>query len=122
MTTGSHRVLVVEDEDDIRDLMVAILEGEGYAVGAAAHGADALAQLRSGDTPCIILLDLMMPVMDGWAFCEEREKDPALAAIPVVTVSAVPRQDPRNSGVRAVAHLRKPLDIPTLLAAVERHC
>jgi CheY-like chemotaxis protein len=122
MTNPSHPILVVEDEPDIRDLMVAILESEGYAVSAASHGAEALARLQAGPVPCIILLDLMMPVMDGWTFCHEREKDPALAAIPLVVVSAVSREDPRNAGVRAVGHLPKPLDIGSLLAAVERFC
>jgi CheY-like chemotaxis protein len=122
MTTASHPVLVVEDDADIRDAMVGILEAEGYAVCAAVHGADALAQLKAGSRPCIILLDLMMPVMDGWAFCEEREKDPELAAIPILVLSAVARHDPRNARVRALDHLPKPLNIDKLLAAVERYC
>ncbi len=89
MTREQHPVLVVEDEPDIRDLMVAILESEGYTVRAAADGAEALAQLQLGNPPCVILLDLMMPVMDGWTFCREKQKFPELAAIPVVVVSAV---------------------------------
>ncbi len=122
MTTKAHPVLVVEDDADIRDAMVSILESEGYSVCAACHGADALAQLQAGSRPCIILLDLMMPVMDGWTFCEEREKDPSLAAIPVLVLSAVARQDPRNARMRAVEHLSKPLNVDKLLAAVERYC
>jgi CheY-like chemotaxis protein len=122
MNSQDHPILVVEDEPDIRDLMVALLESEGYAVSAASHGAEALARLQAGPVPCIILLDLMMPVMDGWAFCEEKEKNPVLAAIPIVVVSAVSRHDPRNACVRAVDHLPKPIDIGTLLAAVERFC
>jgi CheY-like chemotaxis protein len=122
MATQPHPVLVVEDEVDIRDAMVSILEAQGYTVCAASHGAEALEQLQAGSKPCIILLDLMMPVMDGWAFCLEREKDPELAAIPIVVVSAVARQDPRNARVRAVDHLTKPINVGKLLAAVERYC
>jgi CheY-like chemotaxis protein len=122
MTDPNHPVLVVEDEPDIREVMVAILESEGYVARAAAHGAEALAHLRAGLTPCIILLDLMMPVMDGWTFCQERDKDPALATIPIIVVSAVARKDPKNAGLRAVDHLPKPLDVATLLSAVQRYC
>jgi CheY-like chemotaxis protein len=122
MTTGSHPVLVVEDDADIRDAMVGILEAKGYTVSAASHGAEALAQLQAGSAPCIILLDMMMPVMDGWTFCQETEKDPSLAAIPIVVMSAVARQDPRNAGVRAVEHLSKPINVGKLLSAVERYC
>jgi CheY-like chemotaxis protein len=122
MSTEAHPVLVVEDDADVRDAMVGILESKGYAVCAASHGAEALAQLQAGNRPCIILLDLMMPVMDGWTFCEEREKDPSLAAIPIVVLSAVSRHDPRNTRMRAVEHLSKPLNIDKLLAAVGRYC
>lgn len=122
MNTELHPVLVVEDDEDIREAMVGILEAQGYTVSAAHHGAEALAQLQTGHVPCLILLDLMMPVMDGWTFCEEREKDPALAAIPVVVVSAVSRLDPRTASLRAVAHVPKPLDVSKLLATVELYC
>jgi CheY-like chemotaxis protein len=122
MTADSHPVLVVEDDEDIRDAMIGILESKGYTVSAATHGAEALAQLQAGRTPCIILLDLMMPVMDGWTFCAEREKDPALVAIPVVVVSAVSRLDPRTAALRAVDHVAKPVDVSKLLATVERYC
>jgi CheY-like chemotaxis protein len=122
MALESHPILVVEDDADIRDAMVGILESEGYAVSAASDGADALAQLQTGTRPCIILLDLMMPVMDGWTFCKEKDKDPALATIPVVVVSAVARHDPRNACVRSVDHLAKPLNVAKLLAAVQLYC
>lgn len=122
MTNESHPLLVVEDDEDIRDAMVGILQSKGYTVFAAHDGAEALAQLQMGRAPCLILLDLMMPVMDGWTFCEEREKDPALAAIPVVVVSAVSRLDPRTASLRAVDHVPKPVDVSKLLATVERYC
>jgi CheY-like chemotaxis protein len=122
MADEVHCVLVVEDDPDIREAMTLILEGAGYTVCGAEHGADALARLRGGLGPCVILLDLTMPVMDGWAFCEETEKDPALAALPIVVVSAVPPKAIRDSSVRAVARLTKPLDVTKLLVEVERHC
>jgi CheY-like chemotaxis protein len=118
----THPVLVVEDDADIREALVEILQLEGYAVFEAGHGEEALAQLRAGCKPCVIVLDMMMPVMDGWAFCEEKDKDPALASIPLVVVSAVAAQDPRNACVRAVDHLPKPIDIGKLLATVESYC
>lgn len=122
MTSERHPVLVVEDDADIRDAMTGILESNGYSVCAASDGAEALAQLQAGSKPCMILLDLMMPIMDGWTFCQERQKDASLAEIPVVVVSAVTRQDPRNAGLRAVDHLSKPLNVDELLATVARHC
>jgi len=122
MSSKIHPVLVVEDDEDVRDALVSILESEGYFACAARHGGEALAQLQAGKTPCVILLDLMMPVMDGWTFCQEREKSPSFAEIPIVVLSAVPRRDPRNAVLRAVDHLSKPVDIGKLLAAVERYC
>lgn len=122
MTAHTDCVLVVEDDADIRDAVVEILEQEGYAAAGVTDGAQALAKLHAGYRPCLILLDLMMPVMDGWTFCAEREKDPALASIPVAVLSAVSRQDPRNASVHAVEHLAKPLKIDKLLALVQRFC
>ncbi len=122
MTRTPHPVLVVEDDIDIREAMVGILESAGYSVWAASDGAEALAQLHAGNRPCIILLDLMMPVMDGWTFGEEKDKDPSFADIPIVVVSAVSRNDPRNARMRSVDHLPKPLNIDKLLATVERFC
>jgi CheY-like chemotaxis protein len=117
-----HPILLIEDDADIRDAMVSILESEGYSVSAASHGAEGLAHLQAGNKPCLILLDLMMPVMDGWTFCQERSKTPSLAAIPIVVLSAVARQDPRNASLHAVEHLPKPLNIDKLLAVVQRYC
>jgi len=117
-----HCVLVVDDEEDIREAVVLILESNGYTARGAEHGADALALLRAGFKPCVILLDLTMPIMDGWTFCEETGKDPTLAALPIVVVSAVAPQDSRDGRVRAVERLRKPLDVAKLLGAVERYC
>ena len=122
MASGAPRVLIIEDDDDIREVMIEILSESGYAVCAARHGAEALAQLRTGPTPGVILLDLTMPVMDGWTFCREKQQDPALAAIPVVVTSAVSPRDPRNDELGAATFMAKPLDFHELLASIRRHC
>src|SRR5205085_12014163 len=88
MTCG-RRVLVVEDDHDVREALVEALEASDYHPMAAANGSEALQRLRSGsEPPCVILLDVMMPVMDGREFREEQRRDPALAEIPVVVLSA----------------------------------
>ena len=120
-TARSHPVLVDEDDPDIREAVQQLLEAEGYPVEVAANGAEALDRLHRGTRPGLILLDLMMPVMDGWQFCREREKEPDLASIPLVVLSAVSRRDPRNACTRAVDYLGKPLDIDALLSTIERH-
>jgi CheY-like chemotaxis protein len=81
------RVLVVDDDDDIRAILVELLVGEGYWAVAAADGEQAL-RIASRFPPDVILLDLMMPVMSGWQFRAAQRKDPALADIPVIVVSA----------------------------------
>lgn len=82
-------ILLVEDEASVREVIEAVLQDEGYRVVCAEHGADALEVLREGLRPCIIILDLMMPVMDGWQFRELQLSDPELLKIPTVVYSAV---------------------------------
>ena len=99
-----------------------VLRALGYDVATAANGQEALDQLRSGPgLPSLILLDLMMPVMDGWQFRDEQKQDPALSAIPVVVVSADGRVDEKASALGAAAYLRKPVEIEDLLATVQQH-
>jgi CheY-like chemotaxis protein len=121
MASEAQVVLVVEDDDDIREVMIEILTERGYTVCLARHGAEALKQLRTGPRPGIILLDLTMPVMDGWAFCREKQQDPALDPIPVLVTSAVSPRDPRNESLRAASYMTKPLDLHELLASIRRH-
>src|SRR3954469_6592848 len=86
-----HRVMVVEDEADLRDMMQMLLNAEGFDADVACDGRDALERLRrDGRRPRVILLDMMMPRMDGWAFRQRQLADPVLAPIPVVIVSAAP--------------------------------
>src|SRR2546423_10696788 len=88
-SNASKVLLVVDDDPGIRESLAELLHDEGYVVLTAINGQDALARLRtSGDRPCVILLDLMMPVMSGSEFYTEMRNDPALADIPVVIISA----------------------------------
>lgn len=115
------RILVVDDDPDIRETLAELLQEEGYAVTSAAHGAEALSALRTDPRPGLILLDLMMPIMDGWQFRAEQKKDPELASIPVVVISATGR-DEFVSSLGAAQFLKKPINLEQLLAAVEQHC
>lgn len=119
MTSEAPTVLLVEDDGDVRDAVADTLEEAGYRVWPARHGLEALTALRERALrPCLILLDLMMPVMDGWQFREEQARDPALAAIPVVALSA-------HGGLEklpAAGHLRKPVELRALIDTVARFC
>ena len=117
-------VLVVEDDEDIRDDLTAILRVKGFAVDEAANGKEALAQLRDGvSQPCLIVLDLMMPVMNGWELRTAMLADPALAAIPVVVVSGKGRIAPEEERTLApAAVLVKPFELTELLEVVARFC
>jgi CheY-like chemotaxis protein len=113
------RVLVVEDDEDIRESLAQVLRDEGYAVAAAANGREALAQLRSDEPrPDIILLDLMMPVMDGWQFRVAQQEDPQLAAIPVVILTALSDAKKATATWHGVPCLQKPVHLPQLFRAL----
>ena len=123
MTTMSHRVLVVDDDPDLRDAMVEVLEESGHAATGVANGNEALAHLRSSlDQPCLILLDLMMPVMDGRTFREEQLRDPTLSPIPVIVISAFHDVDQTAAQMQAAAHVKKPVSLRDLVQLVERFC
>lgn len=113
------RVLVVEDDEAIRALLTELLAEEGYAVRAAADGQEALA-LLAGWRPDAIVLDLVMPVMDGWAFRAAQRQRPALRDVPVVVVSASGDLGPPVEALAPAAVLPKPFDIAQLVAAVDR--
>jgi CheY-like chemotaxis protein len=119
--TGSGTVLVVDDDQDIRETIALILESAGYNVDAAPNGAEALSVLRGGSSrPCIVLLDLMMPVMDGGQFRREQQRDPSLADIPVVVLSGDGRVETKAAELGVDAYLRKPIGIDDLLDVVAR--
>jgi CheY-like chemotaxis protein len=117
-----HRLLLVEDDDDIRTDLAELLAEEGYQVAAAANGAEALAQLRADPRPCLILLDLMMPVMSGWDFRAAQLRDPELAGIPVVLLSGANDLAEHARTLSAAGFLRKPVGLASVVAAAARHC
>jgi CheY-like chemotaxis protein len=115
-------VMLVEDDFAIRETVTDVLESEGFRVTCAANGAEALERLgRAAAPPDLILLDLMMPVMDGWEFREAQQRDPRLAAIPVVVLSAGAGMEGRLAGLSPDAFLPKPFELDHLLEAVKRH-
>ena len=114
-------VLVVDDDADIRDMIAQALELEGWRVVGAANGEEALRAARQGPRPDVILLDLMMPVMNGWEFMDAQREDAALATIPVVLISGDERLKEKAGKARVAGFLKKPMDLVELLAVVERH-
>jgi CheY-like chemotaxis protein len=115
-------VLIVEDQPDLRESLADLLELEGYRVDTAANGQEALARLRGASPPQVILLDLRMPVMDGWAFRQEQQQSPALAVIPVVVVSGEADAGKEAAVLHAAGHLAKPIDLEKLLDLLTRYC
>jgi CheY-like chemotaxis protein len=116
-------VLVVDDDGDIRDALSYALEDHDYRAVGAGDGVEALARLRGGGArPCVILLDIMMPVMDGRAFRAAQRRDPDLQEIPVVLLSAHANLHVESAQMEAAGYLRKPLALDELLAVVDRLC
>ena len=119
----ADRVLVVDDDDDIRAGLIEFLEDHGHSAVGAANGEEAIALLDPSNVlPCLIILDLMMPVMDGPTFRDEQRARPALANIPVIVVSAYRDIETRARDLGAAHWLSKPLDLPALLRLVEQKC
>ncbi len=100
--------------------MAQLLSLEGYQTATVANGREALEYLHATDPPDVILLDLMMPVMDGWEFRRQQQADPAVAKVPVIVLSALDQS--RAADVDAAAFLKKPLDFDLLLDLVRRYC
>jgi len=105
------RILIVDDDDDFRETLRGVLEDEGCTVLDAGDGRAALRLLRTVTLPHLILLDLMMPVMNGWDLYAELQRDPELAAIPVGVLSGVGQMRPFGK----MHELHKPIDLPNLL-------
>jgi CheY-like chemotaxis protein len=113
-------VMVVEDDGDIREALADVLSDNGYRTLMARDGAEALVVLRSGaERPAAIVLDLMMPVMDGWQFREEQMKHATLSRIPVVLLTAGSDVERKGHAMGASGALRKPVQLAALLEAVE---
>jgi CheY-like chemotaxis protein len=114
-------ILVVDDDDDTRTCVMAVLEEEGYEVLGSNNGVEALAILRGGYVPDLVLLDLMMPVMSGWEMLEELTKAPKLADLPVVVFTAAGDPVPRGAKLTKPV-VRKPIDVDLLLRMVNDYC
>jgi len=116
--TGRKLILLVEDDRSVREAVQGVLEDAGYEVIQAQNGRDALDRLHAGSLPDLIVLDLRMPVMDGWEFRAAQKNDPNLAIIPVLAVSA--DGSAKAEAIAADGYLRKPLSTSTLLETVAR--
>ncbi len=112
------RVLVIEDDRGIREAVVDLLAGEGYEVAEAANGVEGLREARAR-RPSLIVLDLMMPTMNGWQFREAQRQDPSLADIPVIVLSAY--SDMPGPRLDEAARFAKPFDVVTLLLAIDKY-
>jgi CheY-like chemotaxis protein len=116
----SKTVLIVDDDQEFREALAELVSGEGYQVETASSGLQALDKLRWGLRPCLVLLDMQMAVMTGWDFRAEQERDPALAAVPVVAMTAGYWKE-RDIGDYA-DRITKPIDVPALKATLAKHC
>lgn len=123
MGTARDYVLIVEDDPDMRESMESVLTYAGHAITAVADGLEALSWL-AGDRPhpCVIVLDLMMPGMNGFELRSRLRADPALSSIPVVVLTGAGRLADRKGAELQAEILRKPIDLRDLLAAIHRHC
>ena len=113
-------VAIIEDDSEFRNMLRELLEEEQYRVVAMANGAEALEALRAEPLPNVILLDVSMPVMDGFDFLRYRNEDSRLAAVPVVLVTNARPHERPTIGVSNV--VRKPIDIDEILFAIRRYC
>jgi CheY-like chemotaxis protein len=122
MQRTCRKILIIDDDPDLRGALAALLENQGYSVVEAEDGRDGLERLRSSDTFCLIVLDLFMPGMNGWAFRVEQMKDPRLAAIPVLVITADSIAAKRAIALGMVAAMTKPVEFDRVLQIIRRHC
>jgi CheY-like chemotaxis protein len=112
-------ILVVDDDQDIREALIEILTDEGHTATGASNGLEALASLQHAPRPQLILLDLMMPVMNGWDFTAELAKDTGLSQIPIVLLSGGGELQQHADSLKVTAYLVKPIKVDVLLSMVE---
>lgn len=112
------RILVVEDDEDAREAMVALLQMKGYRAVPAGNGQEALDYLQKAPVPDLILLDLWMPVMDGWEFRQQQKQNPRLSKVPVIVVTALSDR----ADIDANEVIIKPVDVNRLLTTVSQYC
>lgn len=120
--TRKRGILIIDDDVDILLSVIQILRDEGYSAAGAENGLDGMRLLRAEPKPGLVLLDLMMPVMNGWQFCAEKEQDPVLAEIPVVVISGDGGIDRKAASVGAAGYLKKPIELDVLLETVAQYC
>ncbi len=114
-----NSVLVVEDDEDIRNAIIDLLETEGYRTESAVNGKDALNKLSKISKPCLVLLDMMMPIMNGRQFLDAVMRDAKLAPLPVLIVSAIAD---KSSTEGSIGFLKKPIEIDVVLDVVAQYC
>src|SRR5438093_2384819 len=117
---GSAPVLIIEDDPDTRAALGELLSGEGYEVATAADGQEGLRRLRAPPRPCLVLLDLMLPHMDGFEFRVRQLEDPELAVIPVIVLSGGADVEQKAAPLGVVVSLTKPVDFERLVDYVAR--
>ena len=116
----NHTILVVDDDADIRETLREVLKHSGHEVVTAGNGLEALRILRDGLAPCLVLLDLMMPIMDGYEFLEVQRNDPDLSKYRIAVITAGSVVDDGRTGGAPL--LRKPLGLKGLMALINQHC
>src|SRR6266536_3010106 len=118
----SHEILIVEDDSALREALAQILSDEGYELLTARDGLEAVNCLKLGNRPDVILLDLSMPVVNGWEFRMFQKRDPDLATIPIILITAGGYTREEVAWLEPSALLPKPLDLPLLLSLIRRFC
>jgi CheY-like chemotaxis protein len=120
---ADRTVMVVEDDHDVREVIMEILGDNGFSPLGACNGREALEVLRgSSNKPCVILLDIMMPVMDGPQFRAQQRSEPGLSDIPVVVLSAHTNVEEAAREMGAAGYMKKPVHLELLLSVIQRFC
>jgi CheY-like chemotaxis protein len=119
--SSGRTLLLVEDDRELRESLAELLKDSGFDVRSVENGRQALDYLEGFPPPCLVLLDLMMPVMNGWEFREAQAKNEKLSGIPVVILTADGRPDLKARALGVTEYLRKPIDVDRLLGMVHRH-
>src|SRR5262245_18965588 len=114
------RILIIDDDPDIRDILTIVLKAEGHEVATAVDGLEGLERLRSDSRPSLIFVDMMMPRLDGRAFLEAMRRDPRLADVPVVVLTGHPAARKEAKELGTAGYLVKPVELDDLLGTIRR--
>jgi CheY-like chemotaxis protein len=122
MTTNhEHELLIVDDDRELLDTLAETLQGLGFTVSKATNGREALDRLHAAPLPAAVLLDLNMPVMNGWQFCAAKKADASLDRVPVIVLSAAAKKDPTSPYFLDVEEIvSKPIELDELMGAITR--